>query len=204
MAAILFAGESEEQTDEWLRVLPIRPRMLAAVKIGAGLGALVTFIAAGLATASLWTWIDGRVMRGSPPPTRADVAAMMGMTLLVGLAAFVIDVFLSVRMCRVIAVVAGTLLGPLPLFGVADWFANDVLQMSHDLGASLLFTALGLLDIWLVVRWCRGESALAVGLARRAAQCVVLATQDKHVEPARRRTARRRRMPIPSRGRCGP
>lgn len=188
-AGILFAGESEEQTDEWLRVLPIRPRTLAVAKLGTGLGALLTFVGAGLATASLWTWIGGSFMRWTATPLRADIAAVIGMILLAGLAALATGVFLSVQMRRVIAVVAGTLVGALPLFGIADWFANDVLRIPNDLGSPLLFTALGLLDVWLVVRWCRGETVFAIGLARRAALRLVSGPQDRHVEPARRRTA---------------
>ncbi|MCA9055540.1 MAG: hypothetical protein KDA75_16980, partial [Planctomycetaceae bacterium] len=58
----------------------------------------------------------------------------------------------------VVAVVAGTLLGCLPLFAAIEWFANDVLDIRNGYVSPIAFCGLGLLDVWLVLRWCGGES----------------------------------------------
>ncbi|MCA9055987.1 MAG: ABC transporter permease, partial [Planctomycetaceae bacterium] len=92
-AGILFAGESEERTDDWLRVLPVSRRSLAAAKLTGGLSALVAFVAASLGSAAVVYGLAAlRVAPGTTKPAQA--LGTVGMLLLIGAAAFVTGVFL--------------------------------------------------------------------------------------------------------------
>ncbi|MFV0443783.1 MAG: hypothetical protein ACK5Q5_09455 [Planctomycetaceae bacterium] len=156
-AGIQFAGETEERTDDWLRVLPIPPGLLTACKLGTALVALLLFVGLGTALGLLFTVLFAQVH-----PLRelreADAGSVFGMTLISGLLALATGLFLSVRMKRVVSVVAGSLILTLPLLGLSDWFVKDVLRIPSDAGSPTVFCLLGLLDVWLVWRWCRGES----------------------------------------------
>ena len=156
-AAILFAGESEEGTDDWLRVLPIPPRTLATAKLATGLASLLLFVLATALTGALATWIGPNDFGA-----RGGLVNLAG-TSFVGLAAFATGIPFSLQFKRVVAVLGATLMATLPLMALADWFANDVVNIPNFAAAPMLFATIGLVDIWLVYRWSRGE---AVALPR--------------------------------------
>jgi hypothetical protein len=153
-AGILFAGESEEGTDDWLRVLPIAPRVMATGKLGIAMLSLLAFIltatAAIVASVGWADMLDDDGWRG--------IGVTIGASAFYGLLAVTTGVFLSVRMKRVVPVVVGSLLLTLPLIGLSGWFASAVLGFRDSHAAAIVFVSLGVLDIWLVLRWSRGES----------------------------------------------
>jgi hypothetical protein len=151
--AIQFAGESEEQTADWLRQLPVSPWWLAATKLITPLVVFVLYALAGTVTGlfvSRFRWPDERVVAALV----ADVPEW-GIVLL---SQFAFAAFFSLQMKKVVAAAALGLISAMLLMIQLSSFANPTIPIG-SMPAFVWFTfALLAVDFALAVRWAKGRA----------------------------------------------
>ncbi len=149
--AVQFAGETEEETVDWLRQLPIPAWWLAATKLITPVIACVFYFVAAIST--------GLVLTRFQELPAIDMPAF-GSTSMVFLWLFACNAFFSLQMRRVIpaaalGLVCAGLMLPLVVDPILEFIGLDARgRLVHYF---ILLVALLLIDFVLAVRWAQGR-----------------------------------------------
>ncbi|MFO1005834.1 MAG: hypothetical protein U0929_07745 [Planctomycetaceae bacterium] len=151
-SALLFAGESEAQTDGFLRQLPFRSRDLILGKLGFNIAAVASFLAFSLLAAKLISGIGtaGRTQVGDYEEAVAYANSVLGL--------WVWGIFYSLLTRKVMWTLLGAALTEIAinaaLHGVLKgyWYAEPTIYAIYH-GVALLAV---LVDLWLLSRWYSG------------------------------------------------
>jgi len=172
LPALLWTAENEARTDEWLRLLPLRPALSTAAKLGLGLASLAAFIAIGAMTA---VGIDRWMFRHFPG-SRADSGwfwlTTFGGALLWSLPAFVSALPFAVRQRRVTAAVVSGLGAFFVIVVVASEAGDRVghwLRRPHldPVFVGMAFVLAGIVGIGFAWAWAAGRPVWTGRLHRR-------------------------------------
>lgn len=153
--AILFAGEREDETDQWLSQLPIPSRSLMNAKLSAAVIATALFAVAALATGGIVALLS-ELPRGV---VIGEDSFILPRTMI---GVFVWGLFFSLQMRSVLRTLLFTATAELITTGSA---AN----VSETFDQRVYFTIVGCVvfaDIWLARRWAAGLPAVFGGRNR--------------------------------------
>ena len=145
VVAILFAGEREDETDEWLAQLPIPGSWLLGAKLALAISATLLFTAATLLAGGIITLLSdmpGGQIVGDHPEVLPR--AMLG--------AFVWGLFFSLRTGKVLTTLVCTTTAELITTGIAG-------NITHEFAQGIYFGIVGCVlvaDVWLGRRWAAG------------------------------------------------
>lgn len=153
VVALLFAGEREDRTDEWLAQLPISSRRLVGAKLSAAVLSIASFALAALLTAGAAVWLT-RLLLVRPPGgeivgegVEILPRAMIG-TVLWGL-------LFSLATRSVLKSLLLTAAAELTTTGLATIGSNAVGDFDHRIYFGVLGCVL-VADVWLARRWTSG------------------------------------------------
>lgn len=176
-SALLFAGESEAQTDGFLRQLPFRSRDLVLGKLGFNIAAVASFLAFSLMAAKLISGISiaGRTQVGDYEEAVAYANSVLGL--------WVWGIFYSLLTRKVMWTLLGAALTEIAinaaLHGVLKgyWYAEPTIYAIYH-GVLLLAV---LVDLWLLSRWYSGVR----GMRANSRSMTASTAGESAVTPAR-------------------
>ena len=154
-AAVLFAGETEEETDNWLRQLPLSAGQLFAGKLTFAVLSIVLFALISLGV--------GAVTKNlAPYAQRAATSHWWGDTIITiygSIGLFLWGIFYSLILSRVMAVLAAAVVTQ---FLVAAVVGNFVRPAQIEYWWIGIGTCVFVADVWLTKQWLSGRSVVAL------------------------------------------
>ncbi len=176
-SALLFAGESEAQTDGFLRQLPFRSRDLILGKLGFNIAAVVSFLAFSLLAAKLISGIGtaGRTQVGDYEEAVAYANCVLGL--------WAWGIFYSLLTRKVMWTLLGAALTEIVINAVLHgvlkgyWYQEITIYAIYR----CLVVMVLLVDVWLLSRWYAGVRGM-----RAISRSMTASTADESaVTPAR-------------------
>ena len=160
-AAVLFAGEREEQTDDWLRQLPLSPRQLMAGKTTFLLLSVVAFALVAWLSALLMYW-TGPITRGANDQFWSDHrdSVVVFLFAILGMSAW--SVFYSLLLDRVMAVLAAST----ATYMVVAAFISNLLPGPFEPWIAGVTLLVAVADVWLGKQWLAGRSSAPLAETR--------------------------------------